>query len=86
MPRDSRKERALARIMVSLERHSALWLCLVLLLALILRIIALLNFSQSIYSDFLLWDERLYQAWAEGLAKGEPYPGPCRLSPPFLLT
>lgn len=60
--------------MVSLERHSALWLCLVLLLALILRIIALLNFSQSIYSDFLLWDERLYQAWAEGLAKGEPIP------------
>ncbi len=53
-----------------LDRNSHLFLIGILLLALILRVLALLSLKGSIYFDFLLWDERLYHAWASNLARG----------------
>jgi len=53
-----------------LNRYFYLILSGILLLALILRIAALFSLKESIYFDFLLWDERLYHNWAEKIAKG----------------
>ena len=39
-------------------------------LALILRVVALLNLRGSIYFDFLLWDERVYHTLATRIAEG----------------
>ncbi len=52
------------------ERYSSLLLWIILSLALLLRILALLSLKDSVYFDYLLWDERLYHLWAEGIAKG----------------
>ncbi|MFH1349978.1 MAG: glycosyltransferase family 39 protein [Pseudomonadota bacterium] len=41
-----------------------------LLLALVLRILALLSLKESIYFDFLLWDERLYHDQALNILNG----------------
>jgi 4-amino-4-deoxy-L-arabinose transferase-like glycosyltransferase len=41
--------------------------------ALLVRILAFSNFSHSLYGDFLLWDERVYQSWAEHILDGKPY-------------
>jgi 4-amino-4-deoxy-L-arabinose transferase-like glycosyltransferase len=40
------------------------------IVALILRIVALLYLKKSIYFDFLLWDERIYHTWAAKIAAG----------------
>jgi len=53
-----------------LDRYFHVILIGILLLALILRVMALLSLKGSIYFDFLLWDERLYHAWAVNLARG----------------
>jgi len=45
-------------------------LILILLAALVVRILALLSIGQTIYYDFLLWDERIYHDWAVSLADG----------------
>ena len=45
----------------------------ILLLALALRLIALMDLSGSIYYDFMLWDERLYHEWAKKIADGTFY-------------
>jgi 4-amino-4-deoxy-L-arabinose transferase-like glycosyltransferase len=37
---------------------------------LIIRIIALMDLKTTIYTDFLLWDERIYHNWAEKIAAG----------------
>ncbi|PKN36438.1 MAG: hypothetical protein CVU62_14890 [Deltaproteobacteria bacterium HGW-Deltaproteobacteria-2] len=37
---------------------------------LIIRIFALMNLSTTIYTDFLLWDERIYHNWAGKIAAG----------------
>jgi 4-amino-4-deoxy-L-arabinose transferase-like glycosyltransferase len=55
------------------DRRQYLFVGLVLATALILRIIALVNFNESLYGDFLLWDERLYQAWATNIIQGKPF-------------
>ncbi len=52
------------------EKHTYLFLSAILLLAFIIRIIALLSLKESIYFDFLLWDERLYHNWAMKIADG----------------
>jgi len=44
----------------------------ILFLTLILRVLALLSLKESIYFDFLLWDERVYHDWAAKLANGTP--------------
>jgi 4-amino-4-deoxy-L-arabinose transferase-like glycosyltransferase len=41
--------------------------------ALLVRIFAFSNFSHSLYGDFLLWDERVYQSWAEHILGGKPF-------------
>ena len=51
-------------------KQTYLLLSAILLLALILRIVALLSLKESIYFDYLLWDERLYHNWAMKIAKG----------------
>jgi 4-amino-4-deoxy-L-arabinose transferase-like glycosyltransferase len=43
----------------------------ILLGALLVRILAFTNFSHSLYGDFLLWDERVYQAWASHILEGK---------------
>ena len=52
------------------DRYSYLLVSAILFLALILRIAALLNLKESIYFDFLLWDERVYHTWAVKIANG----------------
>ena len=42
----------------------------ILALALLLRIVALLDLRRSIYFDFLLWDERVYHTLASRIAEG----------------
>ena len=50
------------------EKHSLVALLGILGLALVLRWIALLDLKDSIYYDYLLWDERLYHTWAMKIA------------------
>jgi len=52
------------------ERYPSLLLWIILCLALLLRILALLSLKDSIYFDYLLWDEKLYHTWAESIANG----------------
>ncbi|MFO7665841.1 MAG: glycosyltransferase family 39 protein, partial [Desulfobacterales bacterium] len=52
------------------EQHSLILVSGILLLALLLRIIALVDLSESIYFDFLLLDERIYHEWAKKIADG----------------
>jgi len=60
----------LERIESLINRYPNQLLSAILFFALILRVMALLSLKESIYFDFLLWDERLYHAWATELAKG----------------
>ena len=53
-----------------LDKYFYLFLSGTILLALILRIAALLSLKESIYFDFLLWDERVYHTWAKKIANG----------------
>ncbi|MBN2060688.1 MAG: tetratricopeptide repeat protein [Deltaproteobacteria bacterium] len=53
-----------------IERHSHVILAFILLLALALRVLALLSLKETIYFDFLLYDERLYHQWASRIAEG----------------
>ena len=41
--------------------------------ALLVRILAFSNFSNSLYGDFLLYDERVYQTWASHILDGKPF-------------
>jgi 4-amino-4-deoxy-L-arabinose transferase-like glycosyltransferase len=52
------------------EKYHNLLLSTILFLALFIRVAALLNLRESIYSDYLLWDERIYHAWATKIAQG----------------
>jgi 4-amino-4-deoxy-L-arabinose transferase-like glycosyltransferase len=45
-------------------------LAAVLLIALALRVLALLSIEGSLYSTYLLWDERILHTWAEQIANG----------------
>ena len=53
-----------------LDKYLRLFLPAILLLALIIRVLALLSLRNSIYFDYLLWDERVYHTWAVQIAKG----------------
>lgn len=61
---------------LSPERRAAILLVLILLLAALLRLIALSNWGDSLYADFLLWDERIYDDWAQRAAAGAISPFP----------
>ena len=61
---------------LSTERRAAILLVLILLLAALLRLIALANWGDSLYADFLLWDERIYDDWAQKAAAGAISPFP----------
>jgi 4-amino-4-deoxy-L-arabinose transferase-like glycosyltransferase len=52
------------------DKHYRFALISILALALVLRIIALLDLRRSIYFDFLLWDERIYHTLATRIAEG----------------
>lgn len=52
------------------EKYHNILLSSILFLALFIRVAALLNLSESIYFDYLLWDERIYHAWATKIANG----------------
>ncbi|MDB9823500.1 tetratricopeptide repeat protein [Deltaproteobacteria bacterium] len=58
------------RIEYFLDRHPYQLLFATLFLALILRVLALLSLKESIYFDFLLWDERVYNSWAIRIMNG----------------
>jgi 4-amino-4-deoxy-L-arabinose transferase-like glycosyltransferase len=45
-------------------------LAAVLLIALALRVVALLGIEGSLYASYLLWDERVLHTWAEQIANG----------------
>jgi len=53
-----------------IERRFYLVLSIVLFSGLLLRVFALLDLKNSIYFDFMLWDERLYHEWAKDIAGG----------------
>jgi len=50
--------------------NSVFFLFIILAVGLIVRIIALMDLDTTIYTDFLLWDERIYHAWAKEIAEG----------------
>lgn len=52
------------------DKYPYLFLSGILVLALILRFTALSDMQKSIYSGFLLWDERIYHDWAIKIADG----------------
>ena len=52
------------------DRYAIPLLTSILLLSLLVRIAALLSLSDSVYYDFLLWDERVYHTWAVKIASG----------------
>ncbi len=52
------------------ERYARPLLGLILLLALGLRVAALMDLSRTIYVDFMLWDERIYHELAVRIASG----------------
>lgn len=52
------------------DRFPCLLVSAILLLALIVRVIALLNLKDSIYFDFPLLDEGIYHVWATNIAEG----------------
>jgi len=58
------------RILMLAERHATLIVSIILFLALVVRIIALLDLKNSIYFDYLLYDERVYHTWASQIAGG----------------
>ena len=53
-----------------IERRFYLVLSIVLFSGLLLRVFALLDLKNSIYFDFMLWDERLYHEWAKDIVGG----------------
>ncbi|CAB5124096.1 hypothetical protein D3OALGA1CA_2775 [Olavius algarvensis associated proteobacterium Delta 3] len=53
-----------------IERQFVPILSLILFIGLLLRIFALLDLKNSIYFDFMLWDERFYHDWATDIAEG----------------
>jgi tetratricopeptide (TPR) repeat protein len=69
-----RNARAMSKITETsgslLDKYFYLFLSATVLLALALRIAALLSLKESIYFDFLLWDERVYHTWAKKIADG----------------
>jgi len=52
------------------DRYPCLLVSAILLLALIVRVAALLNLKDSIYFDFPLLDEGIYHVWATNIAEG----------------
>ncbi len=52
------------------DRHSGLFMLFLLCLGLTLRLVGLWALKNSIYFDYLLWDEKLYHVWAEKIASG----------------
>jgi len=65
------------------ERHHTVFFWAVLLLALVLRFAALLNFNDSLYGDFLVWDENVYHRWALSIAGGHAQMPPIYDFTPF---
>jgi 4-amino-4-deoxy-L-arabinose transferase-like glycosyltransferase len=49
---------------------SVFFLFIIIACGLIIRIFALMNLDTTIYTDFLLWDERIYHDWAKAIAEG----------------
>ena len=56
--------------MVLYRRHYNSIIFAILLIALSLRITALLNYQASVYDGFLIWDESVYQNWALKILEG----------------
>jgi len=57
-------------VSASIDQRARWWLAAILLLALALRLLALWSLSGTIYSEYLLWDERIYHQWASRIADG----------------
>ncbi|KUG22224.1 hypothetical protein ASZ90_007956 [hydrocarbon metagenome] len=50
--------------------NSVFFLFIIISVGLVIRIFALMNLDTTIYTDFLLWDERIYHNWAKAIAEG----------------
>lgn len=57
-----------------MDKHFRPFLCLMLVVSLVVRIIALFQLKHTPYFDFLLWDERIYHEWAKQIASGSYNP------------
>ncbi len=55
------------------DRNIPVLLPAILLGALLVRILALSSFSHSLYGDYLVPDERVYQTWANNILAGTPF-------------
>jgi 4-amino-4-deoxy-L-arabinose transferase-like glycosyltransferase len=58
------------------ENNTGILLSAILIAALVVRIIALISFSRSLYGGFLIWDERTYHDWAIHIIRGSSYSVP----------
>ena len=67
------KHQAAAPLLSFVDGNVHFLLPAILLGALLVRILAFSNFSQSMYGDFLIWDERVYQNWAQHILDGKPF-------------
>jgi len=63
---------AIRRVFIGkfIDEHSHSLLAGVLALALLVRVLALVSITHSLYGDFLLYDERTYDVWARDLLQG----------------
>ncbi len=52
------------------DRHSGIFVVFLLCLGLALRLVGLWALKNSIYFDYLLWDEKVYHVWAKKIASG----------------
>jgi 4-amino-4-deoxy-L-arabinose transferase-like glycosyltransferase len=52
------------------DRYADLLLCGILFFALLLRVLALQNLEESVYWNFLIFDEKTYHTWATKIANG----------------
>jgi len=64
------KETLIEKLVYFSDRYPYQLLSSILFLALALRLMALLSLKESLYFDFLLWDERVYHAWAIRIMNG----------------
>jgi 4-amino-4-deoxy-L-arabinose transferase-like glycosyltransferase len=55
------------------ENNTGLLLSAILIVALIVRAMAFIGYSSSLYGDFLIWDERTYHDWAIHIIQGKSY-------------
>ena len=69
-PGDNAPSGILCRISGFAEKHATLLVCATVLVALLLRVVALRQLVNTDYASFMMPDERVYHHWAKSMANG----------------